>query len=194
MKMLIGLTGRTGSGKSSAAKIFESLGAFVADCDKIAHEVLRDEIVKQKLCALFSSDILDKSGEIDRKALGSIVFSDKEKLEKLNRVVHGAIVKKCVELCENSGKDICLMDGSELESSGADKLCRHIIVITADEETRLGRIMTRDNIDRDSALRRIKAQSDYSKEAIVIDNGESEELLSKKIVSLYNQFLGEINE
>lgn len=194
MKMLIGLTGRTGSGKSSAAKIFESLGAFVADCDKVAHEVLRDEIVKQKLCALFSSDILDKSGEIDRKALGSIVFSDKEKLEKLNRVVHGAIVKKCVELCENSGKDICLMDGSELESSGADKLCRHIIVITADEETRLGRIMTRDNIDRDSALRRIKAQSDYSKEAIVIDNGESEELLSKKIVSLYNQFLGEINE
>ena len=194
MKMLIGLTGRTGSGKSSAAKIFESLGAFVADCDKIAHEVLRDEIVKQKLCALFSSDILDKSGEIDRKALGSIVFSDKEKLEKLNRVVHGAIVKKCVELCENSGKDICLMDGSELESSGADKLCRHIIVITADEETRLGRIMTRDNIDRDSALRRIKAQSDYSKESIVIDNGESEEVLSKKIVSLYNQFLGEINE
>ena len=194
MKMLIGLTGRTGSGKSSAAKIFESLGAFVVDCDKVAHEVLRDEKVKQKLCALFSSDILDKSGEIDRKALGSIVFSDKEKLEKLNRVVHGAIVKKCVELCENSGKDICLMDGSELESSGADKLCRHIIVITADEETRLGRIMTRDNIDRDSALRRIKAQSDYSKEAIVIDNGESEELLSKKIVSLYNQFLGEINE
>ena len=194
MKMLIGLTGRTGSGKSSAAKIFESLGAFVADCDKIAHEVLRDEIVKQKLCALFSSDILDKSGEIDRKALGSIVFSDKKKLEQLNGVVHGAIVKKCVELCENSGKDICLMDGSELESSGADKLCRHIIVITADEETRLGRIMTRDNIDRETALKRAKAQSDYSKEAIVIDNGESEEVLSKKIVSLYNQFLGEINE
>lgn len=194
MKMLIGLTGRTGSGKSSAAKIFESLGAFVADCDKIAHEVLRDEKVKQELCVLFSPDILDENGEIDRKALGSIVFSDKKKLEQLNGVVHGAIVKKCVELCENSGKDICLMDGSELESSGADKLCRHIIVITADEETRLGRIMTRDNIDRESALSRIKAQIDYSKEAIVIDNGESEEVLSKKIVSLYNQFLGEINE
>ncbi len=194
MKMLIGLTGRTGSGKSSAAKIFESLGAFVADCDKIAHEVLRDEKVKQELCVLFSPDILDKSGEIDRKALGSIVFSDKKKLAQLNGVVHGAIVKKCLELCESSGKDICLMDGSELESSGADKLCRHIIVITADEETRLRRIMTRDNIDRESALRRIKAQSDYSKEAIVIGNSQSKEALTKKIVSLYNQFLGEINE
>ncbi len=194
MKMLIGLTGRTGSGKSSAAKIFESLGAFVADCDKIAHQVLRDEIVKQKLCVLFCPDILDKNGEIDRKALGNIVFSNKEKLNQLNSVVHGAIVKKCVELCENSGKGICLMDGSELESSGADKLCRHIVVITADEETRLGRIMARDNIDRDSALRRIKAQTDYSKDAIVIDNSEGEEVLYEKIVSLYNQFLGEINE
>ena len=194
MKMLIGLTGRTGSGKSSAAKIFESLGAFVANCDKIAHEVLRDEKVRQELCVLFSSDILDKNGEIDRKTLGSMVFSDKKKLNQLNGVVHGAIVKKCVELCESSGKDICLMDGSELESSGADKLCRHIIVISGDEETRLARIMSRDNIDRDSALSRIKAQSDYSKEAIIIDNSESEEVLSEKIVSLYNQFLGEINE
>lgn len=194
MKMLIGLTGRTGSGKSSAAKIFESLGAFVADCDKVAHEVLRDEKVKQELCVLFSHDIFDKSGEVDRKALGDIVFSDKEKLNQLNGVVHGAIVKKCVELCENSGKDICLMDGSELESSGADKLCRHIVVITADEETRLGRITARDNIDRETGLRRIKAQSDYSKKAIVIDNNESEEVLFEKIVSLYNQFLEEINE
>ena len=194
MKMLIGLTGRTGSGKSSAAKIFESLGAFVADCDKVAHEVLRDKKVKQELCVLFSPDILDKDGEIDRKVLGGIVFSDKEKLNQLNDVVHGAIVKKCVELCENSGKDICLMDGSELESSGADKLCRHIVVITADEETRLGRIRARDNIDRETGLRRIKAQSDYSKEAIVIDNNESEEVFSEKIVSLYDQFLEEINE
>ncbi len=194
MKMLIGLTGRTGSGKSSAAKIFESLGAFVADCDKIAHQVLLDEKVKQQLCVLFSSDILDKNGEIDRKTLGSIVFSDKEKLNQLNGVVHGAIVKKCVELCENSGKEICLMDGSELESSGADKLCRHIIVITADEKTRLGRIMSRDNIDRETALKRIHSQSDYSKDAIVIDNSDSEEVLYEKIVSLYNQFSGEINE
>ena len=115
MKMLIGLTGRTGSGKSSAAKIFERLGAFVADCDKVAHEILLDGDVKNKLCGLFSEDILSGENEIDRKKLGAIVFSDKEKLNLLNGVVHPAIVKKCVELCENSGKDICLMDGSELD-------------------------------------------------------------------------------
>ncbi len=193
MKMLIGLTGRTGSGKSSAAKIFESLGAFVADCDKVAHEILLDDKIKEELCVLFSPDILGEDGEIDRKKLGAIVFSDKDNLKKLNGVVHPAIVKKCVELCESSGKDICLMDGSELESSGADKLCKHIVVITADEETRLGRIMSRDGIDRESALKRIHSQSDYSKEAIYADNSGSEEELREEIISLYNKFSGEIN-
>jgi len=193
MKMLIGLTGRTGSGKSSAAKIFEDLGCFVADCDKVAHKVLLDDEIKNKLCSLFNEDILNKENEIDRKKLGTIVFSDKEKLTLLNGIVHKAIVQKCLELCENSGRDICLMDGSELESSGADELCKYIVVITADEETRLKRIMQRDGIDKDSALRRIHAQSDYSKAAIYVDNGGNEEELRKKITSLYDQFSGEIN-
>lgn len=193
MKMLIGLTGRTGSGKSSAAKIFENLGCFVADCDKVAHEVLLDDEIKNKLCSLFNEDILNKENEIDRKKLGTIVFSDKEKLALLNGIVHKAIVQKCLELCENSGRDICLMDGSELESSGADELCKYIVVITADEETRLKRIMQRDGIDTDSALRRIHAQSDYSKTAIYVDNSGNEEELRKKITSLYDQFSGEIN-
>ncbi|MBE7034247.1 MAG: dephospho-CoA kinase [Ruminococcaceae bacterium] len=193
MKMLIGLTGRTGSGKSSAAKIFEDLGCFVADCDKVAHKVLLDDEIKNKLCSLFNEDILNKENEIDRKKLGTIVFSDKEKLALLNGIVHKAIVQKCLELCENSGRDICLMDGSELESSGADELCKYIVVITADEETRLKRIMQRDGIDKDSALRRIHAQSDYSKAAIYVDNGGNEEELRKKITSLYDQFSGEIN-
>lgn len=193
MKMLIGLTGRTGSGKSTAARIFEDLGAFVADCDKVAHEVLKDRIVKEELCKLFSDSILDSNGEIDRKKLGAIVFSDNNKLTLLNKIVHSFIVERCVKLCEESGKDICLMDGSELEASGADKLCKHIVVIAADEKTRLERIMARDNIDKESALKRIHSQSDYSKKAIIIDNDSQEDILREKICVLYNQFLGEIN-
>lgn len=193
MKMLIGLTGRTGSGKSSAAKIFEDLGCFVADCDIVAHEVLLDSNVKEKLCSLFTESILNEENEIDRKKLGAIVFSDKEKLTLLNGVVHKAIVEKCLDLCKNSGKDICLMDGSELESSGADKLCKHIVVITADEGVRLARIMSRDGIDKESALKRIRSQSDYSKNSIPVDNSGSEADLREKITSLFNQLSGEIN-
>ena len=193
MKMLIGLTGRTGSGKSSAARIFESLGGFVADCDKVAHDVLLDNAVKEKLCALFSDDILNRENEIDRKALGSIVFSDKKKLYELNGVVHKEIVERCLKLCQESGKDICFMDGSELESSGADRLCDHIVVITSDEKTRLTRIMKRDSIDSKTALKRIQSQTDYSKDAIFIDNSADDKALEEKVTALYNQFLGEIN-
>ena len=78
MKMLIGLTGRTGSGKSSAARMFENLGAFVVDCDSVAHEILFDNDIKKKLCQLFSDSILDSENNIDRKALGAIVFSDEK--------------------------------------------------------------------------------------------------------------------
>ena len=193
MKMLIGLTGKTGSGKSYAAKIFEKLGAYVADCDCVAHEILFDKEIKEKLCLLFSDSILDSGNNIDRKALGAIVFSDEKKLLLLNGVMHKAIVEKCISLCEKSGRDICIMDGSELEASGADLLCKHIVVIVADDKTRLERIMLRDNISCEDALKRMNAQKDYSKEAIIIENNFGEDALEEKIRLLYNRFAGEIN-
>lgn len=193
MKMLIGLTGKTGSGKSSAARIFEKLGAYVADCDSIAHEMLFDKNVKEKLCESFSDSILNSGNNIDRKALGAIVFSDEKKLLLLNSIMHKAIVEKCVSLCEKSGKDICIMDGSELEASGADLLCKYIVVVVADDKTRLERIMLRDNISREDALKRMSSQKDYSKEAIIIENNFDEDALEEKIRLLYNRFSGEIN-
>ncbi len=193
MKMLIGLTGRSGSGKTSAAKILTELGAFVADCDLIAHEVLLDADVKEKLRANFGDSIFDKDGSVNRKALGGIVFSDKEKLTILNGIVHSAIVKKAIDMCITSGKDICFIDGSELEASGADKKCAHIVVIRADEEVRLRRITERDAISIDDARLRIRAQKDYSKKAIIIDNNGDFNELKAAVTDLYQQFLGEAN-
>lgn len=194
MKMLIGLTGKTGSGKSSAAKIFENCGAYVADCDIIAHDVLCDKDIKKALCRLFSEEILNSCGDIDRKALGSIVFSDKEKLAQLNGIVHPEIIRRALRCCRDSGKRICVIDGSELESSGVDKMCDHIVVITAEEETRLKRITERDGIDTQSALARIRAQRDYTKNAIFIDNNGNYDALEKEITALYSNFSGELND
>lgn len=193
MKLLIGLTGKSGSGKTSAAKILTDLGAFVADCDLIAHEVLFDADVKEKLRASFSDVIFDKDGNVDRKALGNIVFADKKKLETLNSIVHGAIVERAMDMCLNCGRDICFIDGSELEASGVDEKCAHIVVIKADEDVRLRRIKERDGISADDALRRIRAQSDYKKRAIIIENNGDFNDLKTRITDLYQQFLGEIN-
>ena len=194
MKMLVGLTGKTGSGKSSAARIFEGLGAFVADCDKIARKVICDNAVKSKILENFSGAVFDEDGSVNRKKLGEVVFSDNEKLLALNSIMHGAIIDEALSLCEGSGKDICIIDGSELEASGIDNKCDRVIVVTADESVRLARIMLRDGIDKESALKRIRAQKDYSKEAIFISNNQSPDMLESEITSLFNKFCGEIND
>lgn len=193
MKMLIGLTGKTGSGKTSAAQILEKLGCYVADCDKIAHEVLLLDDVKDKLRAEFSDAIFNSSNNIDRKSLGGIVFSDSEKLLRLNAIMHSVIVDEAIDMCINSGRDICVLDGSELEASGAYKKCKHMIVITADDDIRLRRIMDRDALTQESAILRMRAQNDYSKEAFFINNNGDYSLLEKEITALYNKFLGELN-
>lgn len=189
MKKLIGLTGKTGSGKSSAAKIFEELGVFCVDCDKIAHEVLFDSDVKKALVDTFSVAILDENSDVNRKALGEIVFADEKKLSALNKIVHSAILKRSFELCENSGREICLIDGSELESSGADKKCDIMVVIKADDDVRLRRIIERDGIDKETALKRMNSQKDYSKEAVVIENNGDEASLREKISVVYESVM-----
>ncbi len=189
--MLIGLTGKTGSGKSTAATIFKKLGAFVADCDEIAHRIIENSNVKENLRNEFSDIIFNSDGTVNRKKLGSIVFSDSEKLLILNRIMHKAVSDEALKMCEQSGKEICIIDGSELEASGLYKKCKYTIVVTADEATRLNRITKRDGIDRESALLRIKAQKDFTKEAIFIDNSGSLSSLENTITSLFNKFITE---
>lgn len=178
--MLIGLTGKSGSGKSYAASLFKKWGALVIDCDKIAHEVLLKPEVTEKIRHYFGSDVFD--GDIpNRKKLGEKVFSNAENLEMLNSIMHPVIVREILSCAENGR--LCVIDGSELEASGIDKKCEHIIVVKADESVRLARITERDKISTEQALLRIKAQKDYSKKAIVIENNttplEFEERLKK---------------
>ena len=193
MKMLIGLTGKSGSGKTTAAQILTDLGAFVADCDIIAHEVLKEDTVKEKLYKNFGRTIFNTDGSVDRKKLGSIVFSDSEKLAVLNGIVHGAITEKAIAMCVASGKDLCFIDGSELEASGVDKNCAHIIVIYADEDVRLRRITERDKISKDSAFLRIRAQKDYSKKSIIIKNNGDYDQLKLALTKVYRKLLEEMD-
>lgn len=191
MKMLIGLTGKTGSGKSTAAKTFTRLGAFVIDCDKIAHEALLDKSIIKKLLEVFPESIY-KNGEVQRHELGKIVFSSNEKLSLLNSIVHPWINNEILKRCETSPCDIVVIDGSELEASGIDKKCRHIIVTEASPSLRLERITKRDSISEDDAQRRINAQKDYSKKSIIITNDSTLEELEKKIEEVYKKISAEL--
>ncbi len=161
---VIGLTGLTGAGKGYVAKYLKSLGCFVSDTDKIARQVVEPgSPVLDKLSAVFGKDIIKNDGTLDRKLLAYRAFSDKLKTEKLDEIMHPAILKISFDEIDdalNEGAKAAVMDASQLFESGADKKCDVVISVLCPEEIRLKRIMDRDSVTEEQAKRRMSAQLD----------------------------------
>ncbi len=183
--VVTGLTGQTGAGKTTVCNSFEKKGFAVINADIIARKAVRkgepclDEIVKH-----FGREILLENGELDRKKLGGIVFSDKDKLELLDSIVYPFIMdyisEEITEAIE-SGRRFILLDAPTLFESGADSLCDVIVSVTADSKLRLMRIIERDGMTREQALDRMASQHDEAffrknSEYIIENNGSIQEL------------------
>ena len=157
---IIGITGTTGSGKSSALEVLRQRGALVIDCDEVYHDLLRTSAgllsrLKQRFPGAFSD------GRFDRKALGKIVFSDPDALEDLNRISHRFVheeVRSRLRQHAMGGGSLAAIDAVELISSGAAELCTATVAVLAPEADRVKRIMERDGISEEYALSRIRAQ------------------------------------
>lgn len=157
---IFGITGCTGAGKTSALHVFKEKGALVLDCDAIYHTLLAesDEMLAE-LRAQFPSAFA--AGHFDRKKLGEIVFNSPEALRALNDITHKYVaeaVKSRLRDFAMSGGQLAAIDAVELIASGIDRLCDCTLAITADEALRAERIMQRENISREYALQRIRAQ------------------------------------
>lgn len=185
---VIGLTGPTGAGKSTVARCLEGRGIPVLDCDEIARAVTRKgSPVLEKLAEAFGGDILLADGTLDRKRLGSRAFSDPEKTKLLNNLTHPAITQKIKEALtqlQETGVPAVVLDAPTLFEAGADAFCDFIVCVTAEEETRLHRIMQRDAISTQAARLRMAAQkpADYyiRKSDFTVTN-ETGEVLPRKI-------------
>lgn len=157
---VIGITGGTGCGKTTALMELEKQGALVIDCDALYHELLeRDRPMIDELAAEFPSAF--SGGTVDRKALGGIVFKDAAALERLNAITHRHVDRALTELLRQhamAGGKIAAIDAIELISSGVNKRCAAVIGITANRESRIQRIMDRDGISREYAEMRVDAQ------------------------------------
>jgi dephospho-CoA kinase len=93
-KPIIGILGGIGSGKSTVAAEFAKLGCKVIDADKIAHELLKKEAVRDKIVSLFGRAILDSAGKIDHRKLAEVVFGDADKLSSLNKIIHPLVLER----------------------------------------------------------------------------------------------------
>lgn len=156
--LVIGITGPTGAGKTTALLELEKRGFEVVDCDRLYHQMLRtDAQLRQRLTDAFG-DVFGADGQLDRRALAARVFGDKKELEKLDRIVFPAVYAAVEQKIANCRRKGLVIDAINLIESRLGELCELTIAITADPAVRVKRIMQRDGLSEAQALARVNAQ------------------------------------
>jgi dephospho-coA kinase len=156
--MIIGITGSIACGKSTVSNYLKSKGYIVIDADRIGHEALDDDYVKEKLILAFGNEILEDN-KINRQKLGELVFGNSSNLNVLNSIIHPEIRKKILEkIDKNNDKELIFIDVALLFEAKFDDLVDKIIVVYVDENTQLTRLMKRNSISKKEALSRIVSQ------------------------------------
>ena len=154
--MIIGITGGTGSGKTTFLDVIRQMGGVVLDCDAVYHNLLAtDKRLLSSIEDRFPGTVTD--GVLDRKTLGNLVFSDEAALLDLNRITHTAVINAVLLELENS-PELAAIDAIGLFEGGLAELCDVTVAITAPEEVRIDRLVARDGISREYAAKRIRAQ------------------------------------
>ena len=158
--MILGITGGTGCGKTTLLNVIAEHGGLILDCDAIYHELLtRDTLLLNKIEARFPGTV--ENGTLQRKKLGSLVFSDEKALLDLNAITHGAVKAEVIRRLETRPK-LAAIDAIALFEGGLAELCDLTVAVTAPAEIRVQRLMLRDNISESYARSRIAAQHDES--------------------------------
>ena len=157
-RIVLGLTGGTGAGKTSALNAIRELGGEIIDCDAVYHEMLdHDEDLRNTINAAFPG-VFGPDGKLNRKKLGQEVFAKKERLDKLNAIVFRFLIPELERRLDSIPDGLYAIDAINLIESGLDRLCDRTIAVTAPTELRVRRIMARDNITEQYARLRISAQ------------------------------------
>lgn len=191
--LVIGLTGGIGSGKSEVARLLERLGAAVISADLVGHQAYTPHSeIWREVVREFGDDILQPSGEIDRKRLGAIVFTDPASLERLNGIMHprmARMVADRIEQLRQAGAPVVVVEAALLFEAGWNTLVNEVWVTDSPEETVVGRLKARNGLDEAEALKRVRSQMSrtdrLARSDVVVDNSGDVAALERTVRELW---------
>lgn len=174
-KLVLGVTGTMGSGKSTVARMFKHKDCQIIDADKLAHESLDiGSAVYNKIIASFGRGILKTNNRIDRVKLADAAFANKAALTKLNNIVHRAVIAEIRQRIKDPGKKIIILDAALIIETGLKKIVDKLVVVTATRQQQISRSQRRLGLSKIEISRRIKYQISQSAKSrladFIIDN------------------------
>lgn len=195
--IIIGITGGSGCGKTTVSNILSNNGVDVVDCDLVARKIVEpNEPALNEIKTYFGSEYIKKDGTLDRKKLASLVFSDSEKLLKLNEITHKYVEEYIDLYIKNSKSKIVGLDAAALIESGIYKKCDYLICVLADKKIRTQRIIKRDMLSEEEATSRINAQKNdtfyIEKSDYIVYNNDNIDSVNNKVIEILDEIRSKI--
>lgn len=189
--MVIGLTGGIGSGKSTVAALFELMGCAVFYSDDVAREVYFDNTIKTQVVKLLGKEAYVSDREIDKKYISSKIFSDTDLLHQLNAIIHPAVIERFKTFKEQNKGKLIIKETALLFEAKLEAQVDKIVLVAANDDLRIKRVMGRDGLTEEEVVRKMKAQlpqeEKITRSDVVIYNNE-EEFLITQALSIYEKY------
>ncbi len=192
--MVLGLTGNIGCGKSTVSNILSQKGITIIDLDNISRDIMNDSNTLKLIFRTFGEHLKLKDNTLDRKGLGEIVFNDKSKLDKLNKITHPLIKRRVENILSSKSKSLIVIDGALLIEANFLDIIDRLLLVTCDEKIQIQRVIKRDNISELEANQRINSQMSQQEKInyadYIIDNSYDE----NKLIENIEEFLRFVKE
>lgn len=197
-KIVLGVTGNIASGKSTVVSRLKEHGAHHIDSDVVYRDLVQPGMpLLKRLAETFGDSVIAPDGSLDRKALGAIVFSDREKLKLLDRITHPAVIAESDRRVAAISRGVVVIDAVKLIESGHDAVCDKVWVVTIPEDLQVARLMKRNTLTEEEARRRISAQPPMAPKIAradrIIDNSGSLDDLKATVDAAWTMLVGNMD-